>query len=122
MFLAGATAARAHAQGTITDSVPAIRPPRAPLPSEEATSRVRKFSFIAYGDTRGRHDGTQLQAEHALVIESMLGTIRRAATSADSIRFVLQSGDAVVNGSIAKQWSVSYVPLIDRLTQEGGVP
>jgi hypothetical protein len=27
-----------------------------------------------------------------------------------------------VNGSFAKQWSVSYVPLINRLTQEGGVP
>jgi hypothetical protein len=35
---------------------------------------------------------------------------------------VLQSGDAVVDGSIAQQLSVSYVPLINRLTQEGGVP
>jgi hypothetical protein len=64
----------------------------------------------------------ELQAEHQLVIEAMLTTMRRATTSADSIRFVLQSGDAVVNGSFAAQWRVSYVPLINRLTQEGGVP
>ena len=83
---------------------------------------MKRFSFIAYGDTRGRHDGVELQAEHQLVIESMLTTMKRATTSADSIRFVLQSGDAVVNGSFAKQWRVSYVPLINRLTQEGGVP
>src|SRR4029078_13291822 len=69
-----------------------------------------------------RHDGVELQAEHQLVIEAMLNAIKRATTSADSIRFVLQSGDAVVNGSFAKMWSVSYVQLIDRLTQEGGVP
>ena len=52
----------------------------------------------------------------------MLNTMKRAKTSADSIRFVLQSGDAVVNGSFAAQWRVSYIPLINRLTQEGGVP
>src|SRR5215211_3108509 len=96
--------------------------PRTPLPSEAATARVTRFSFIAYGDTRGRHDGTELQAEHALVIESMLAMIKRSATAGDSIRFVLQSGDAVVNGAIARQLNVSYIPLINRLTQEGGVP
>jgi len=112
------------AQGPVTTPEPvrAIAAPRVPLPSEASTAGVTKFSFIAYGDTRGRHDGTELQAEHQLVIESMIGTIKRARTGADSIRFVLQSGDAVVNGSIEKQWSVSYVPLIDRLTTEGGVP
>ncbi|HKH93664.1 MAG TPA: metallophosphoesterase [Gemmatimonadaceae bacterium] len=114
----------ALAQGVVTTAEPvrAIAAPRSPLPSEASTAGVTKFSFIAYGDTRGRHDGTQLQAEHQLVIESMIGTIKRARTSADSIRFVLQSGDAVVNGSIDQQWSVSYIPLIDRLTTEGGVP
>jgi hypothetical protein len=118
-----ALASRANAQvAAATDSVPAILAPRTPIPPEAATAGVRRFSFIAYGDTRGRHDGVELQAEHQLVIEAMLNAIKRATTSADSIRFVLQSGDAVVNGSFAKMWSVSYVPLIDRLTQEGGVP
>jgi hypothetical protein len=116
--------ARAHGQDVVTTPEPAraIAAPRVPLASEASTAGVKKFSFIAYGDTRGRHDGTELQAEHGLVVESMIGTIRRASTSADSIRFVLQSGDAVVNGSFDKQWTVSYVPLIDRLTTEGGVP
>jgi hypothetical protein len=104
------------------DSVPAILAPRMPIPPEAATAGVKRFSFIAYGDTRGRHDGVELQAEHQLVIEAMLNTMKRAKTSADSIRFVLQSGDAVVNGSFAAQWRVSYIPLINRLTQEGGVP
>ena len=107
---------------TSADSVPAIRAPRQGIPPEAATAGVKRFSFIAYGDTRGRHDGVELQAEHQLVIEAMLTTMKRATTSADSIRFVLQSGDAVVNGSFAKMWSVSYIPLVNRLTQEGGVP
>ncbi|MEP7001649.1 MAG: metallophosphoesterase [bacterium] len=107
---------------TTRDSVLPILPPKFPLPAEAASAGITKFSFIAYGDTRGRHDGVELQAEHTLVIESMLATISKAATTNDPIRFVLQSGDAVVNGAIAKQFSVSYVPLINRLTQVAGVP
>jgi len=95
--------------------------PKMPLPSEAATAAITKFSFIAYGDTRGRHDGDEIQAEHLLVIESMLQTIKASAAT-DPIRFVLQSGDAVANGGNARQLAVSYVPLINRLTQEGGVP
>ena len=120
-LLAAMSTVRAQSAAA-TDTVPAILAPRRPIPPEAATAGVRRFSFIAYGDTRGRHDGVELQAEHQLVIEAMLNTIKRATTSADSIRFVLQSGDAVVNGSSARMWSVSYVPLVDRLTQEGGVP
>ena len=104
------------------DSVVATLPPRTPLPAEAATAGITKFSFIAYGDTRGRHDGVSLQAEHTLVIESMLATIKKAAATTDPIRFVVQSGDAVQDGSVAKQLSVSYIPLINRLTQDGGVP
>jgi hypothetical protein len=121
VFLSPLTPAAAQTAAA-ADVVPAILPPRVPIPPEAATGGVRRFSFIAYGDTRGRHDGVELQAEHQLVIEAMLSTMKRATTNADSIRFVLQSGDAVVNGSFAKMWSVSYVPLVNRLTQEGGVP
>ena len=104
------------------DSVFPTLPPRTPLPPEAATAGITKFSFIMYGDTRGRHDGTDVQAEHTLVIESMIATIRKAAGGPDPIRFVVQSGDAVQDGSQPKQLSVSYVPLINRLTQDGGVP
>ncbi|MDQ2667508.1 MAG: metallophosphoesterase [Gemmatimonadota bacterium] len=112
----------ASAQGAAPDSIVASLPPKTPLVSEAASAGVTKFSFIAYGDTRGRHDGVQLQAEHQLVVESMLAMMKKPSTNADSIRFIVQSGDAVQNGAIARQLSVSYVPLINRLTQEGGVP
>ena len=59
--------------------VPAILPPRTPIPPEAATADVKRFSFVVYGDTRGRHDGVELQAEHQLVIEAMLNT--RIATT-----------------------------------------
>jgi len=102
--------------------VVALVPPRTPLPSEAATASVKRFSFIAYGDTRGRHDGFEVQAEHELVIESMLATIKKAVSTDDPIRFVIQSGDAIQNGSIAAQLNVSYSPLINRLMREGDVP
>jgi len=118
LFIAAASSAQTSASDSIVPSLP----PRTPLPSEAASASITKFSFIAYGDTRGRHDGEMLQAEHQLVVESMLATMKRSAPTSDPIRFVLQSGDAVLDGSIAKQLSVSYIPLINRLTQEGGVP
>src|SRR6478672_3300114 len=62
------------------DSVPAILAPRKSLPPEAATAGVKRFSFVAYGDTRGRHDGVELQAEHQLVIEALLTTMKRATT------------------------------------------
>ncbi len=33
-----------------------------------------------------------------------------------------QSGDAVQNGRETRQWNLSFIPLINRLTTEGGVP
>lgn len=115
-------AAVAGAQAPAADSIVPSLAPRTPLPPEAATAGVTRFSFITYGDTRGRHDGVQIQAEHELVIESMLGTIKRFAGTPDAITFVVQSGDAIQNGAIAAQLSVSYIPLINRLTQEGGIP
>jgi hypothetical protein len=121
LFVAAFSVGQAQAARSDSTIVPSL-PPRTPLPSEAASAGITRFSFISYGDTRGRHDGVELQAEHTLVVESMLATIKRAATTADSIRFIVQSGDAVVNGAIAKQLSVSYIPVINRLTQEGNVP
>ena len=103
------------------EHVAAIAPPTAPLPPEAASRDVKRFSFIAYGDTRGRRDGTALQYEHSLVIDSMLNQIKKLRDSDYPVRFVLQSGDAVVNGQDPKQWNVSFVPLINRLTTEGGL-
>ncbi|MFA6165682.1 MAG: metallophosphoesterase [Gemmatimonadaceae bacterium] len=124
-------AAPAHAQvtpaaavpaATPTDTVRAILRPRVPLPAESATTGVNRFSFIAYGDTRGRRDGTELQYEHSLIVDAMLRQIAQRANGPSPIKFILQSGDAVVNGRDPRQWNVSFTGLINRLTTEGGVP
>jgi 3',5'-cyclic AMP phosphodiesterase CpdA len=105
-----------------TPEVAAIRPPRTPLPPEAASAGVTRFSFIAYGDTRGRRDGVNEQYEHSLIVESMLTSIKALESGPDPVRFVLQSGDAVVNGRDPRQWNVSFIGLINRITTEAGVP
>ncbi len=106
-----------------TESVKAIRPPVTPLPSEEESQNTTHFSFIVYGDTRGgASDGEALQHEHSLVVDSMLKAITRLRITKYPVRFVLQSGDAVQEGAVARQWNISFVPLISRLTKEGNVP
>ena len=104
------------------EHVEAIKAPATPLPEEASSRGVTKFSFIVYGDTRGRRDGVALQYEHSLVVDSMLAQIKKLQTTDYPVKFVLQSGDAVMNGREVKQWNVSFVPLINRLTTEGGVP
>lgn len=113
------SAARARAQDTTTAI--AISPPVSPLPAEGATAQIKKFSFIAYGDTRGGLDGIALQTNHSLVVSSMLATAAARKTSGDPIAFVVQSGDAVTDGRSAQQLNVSYVPVVERLT-DAGIP
>src|SRR5215471_7425899 len=104
------------------EPVLAIQPPTMPLPAEAASGGITKYSFIAYGDTRGSRDGTRLQDEHSRVIGAMLEEIKRLQGTEYPVKFVLQSGDAVTDGRVAAQWNVSFVPIINRLTTEGGVP
>lgn len=99
-----------------------IAPPRNPLPPEQESVSVTKFAFIAYGDTRGRKDGIELQYEHGMVVDGILAAIKRLETTEYPIKFVLQSGDAVVDGRDANQWNISFDGLINRITTEGGVP
>jgi hypothetical protein len=108
--------------GPATETIRAISPPTRPLPAESASAGVKKFSFIAYGDTRGRRDGTEIQYEHSLVVDSMMATIKALDSTEYPVRFVLQSGDSVVNGRDPKQWNRSFVDLINRLTTGAGVP
>jgi len=113
--------ALAVAQTETRQGVNAIKAPATPLPNEAASGHIKKFSFIAYGDTRGRRDGVAIQYEHSLLIDSMLALIKKLAGTDFPVKFVLQSGDAVQDGREVKQWNVSFVPLIDRLTSEGDV-
>ena len=103
------------------ERVTPIKPPARPLPDEAASAGVTKYSFIAYGDTRGRRDGIAIQYEHSLIVDSILPQIKKLENTEYPVRFVLQSGDAVVHGQNAKEWNISFVPLINRLTLEGGV-
>jgi hypothetical protein len=105
-----------------TERVMPIAAPAMPLPDEKASSGVTKYSFIAYGDTRGRHDGVALQPDHWMLVDSMLKQIKELKNTEYPVRFILQSGDAVQHGQNAKEWNVSFTPLINRLTTEGGVP
>jgi len=120
--LASALPAQLTTAAGASDTVLSIQKPRNALPAEAASAKVTRFSFIAYGDTRGRRDGVNEQYEHSLVIESMLRTIKNMEDGPEPVRFVLQSGDAVVNGRDPKQWNVSFIGLINRLTTIGGVP
>jgi hypothetical protein len=103
-------------------TVRAIQPPDALLPSEADSARVSRFSFIAYGDTRSQVDGEALQPDHGVVVDTMLAKIRALESTPFSIRFILQSGDAVVRGTEGAQWNVSFSPLIEKLTRRGNVP
>ncbi len=107
---------------TPPERVQSIKPAKEPLPAEKDSTSITNFSFIIYGDTRGRRDGKEVQYEHSLVIDSMVSKIKQLKTNGVPVRFVLQSGDAVVDGRDPKQWNASFVSLINRLTTEGGVP
>ncbi len=104
------------------ERVKPISPPTTPLPPEAESRDVTRFSFIAYGDTRGRRDGIAIQYDHSMLVDSMLAQIKKLQGTPYPVRFVLQSGDAVLRGVDAHQWNVSFVPVINRLTAEAGVP
>ncbi|MBV9482351.1 MAG: metallophosphoesterase [Acidobacteria bacterium] len=104
-----------------TERVNSIAAPKTPLPPEARSAAVTKFSFIVYGDTRGRRDGAAIQYDHSMLVDSMLERIRNLQSTEYPIKFVLQSGDAVLDGRDVRQWNMSFVPIINRLTEDGGV-
>ncbi len=118
LMLLGAMPASAQDPEHVTP----IAAPTTPLPPEAKSAGVTQFSFIAYGDTRGRRDGVAIQYDHSILVDSMLQQIKKLSNTPYPVRFALQSGDAVQRGQEAHQWNVSFVPLISRLTTEGGIP
>jgi 3',5'-cyclic AMP phosphodiesterase CpdA len=107
-----------------TDNVPvrAIDAAGVTLPAAARTAGVRRFAFVVYGDTRGPADGAIVQPQHSDVMNAMLATIRAQSRTPFPIRFVIQSGDAVVNGRFGRQWNTSFTPVIDRLVRDARVP
>jgi 3',5'-cyclic AMP phosphodiesterase CpdA len=102
--------------------VRAIQPPVRALPAEAESAGVTRFSFVAYGDSRGQADGLELQTAHGLVVDAMLDKIRSLASTPFPVRFVVQSGDAVVSGRDSTAWNVSFTPIVERITQTAGLP
>jgi calcineurin-like phosphoesterase family protein len=106
----------------------AIEPPATPLPEEPASADVTRFSFVAYGDTRSGSDpkvpgdGQILQPEHSRLVDRIVLKTGELASTPFPIRFVLQSGDAVLRGSDAAMWNVSFTPIIERLTRTANIP
>src|SRR5262249_53090837 len=98
---------------------------------EAATARVKKFSFIAYGDTRSggpspegepAPDGLVLQSRHGAVVDAMIAATRRLASTEFPVRFVVSSGDAILYGPNGTMWNVRCVPVVERLIQQTGLP
>jgi hypothetical protein len=99
--------------------VVAIDAPKKGLPSEQSSSRVKRFSFVGYGDTRNSNDGVIVQDVHGQVVTSLLAKAAALARGPDPVRFVISQGDAVANGQFADQLNVSFVPVINRITAAG---
>jgi hypothetical protein len=106
-----------------------IEPPATPLASEAASAGVTRFSFIGYGDTRSgtpqpgvSGDGEVVHPEHTKVVDRMIASARELSTTPFPVRFVLQSGDAVLRGQNAAMWNVSFSPIIERLTRGANIP
>jgi hypothetical protein len=57
-----------------------------------------------------------------MVVEGMLDAIKRLSATPYPVRFVLSSGDGVVNGRLVEQWNRSFVDVVTRLTRDGNVP
>jgi Calcineurin-like phosphoesterase len=107
-------------------AVKPIDPPASPLPPEAASARVTKFSFVAYGDTRSGSgpggDADVVHPEHSRVMDRVLTKAAELRPTPFPIRFVLQSGDAVLRGQSGGMWNVGFTPIIERLTRGANIP
>ena len=52
------------------ETVRPIEPAGVVLPTEAESAGITRFSFLAYGDTRGQVEGQEEQPAHAKVIEA----------------------------------------------------
>jgi len=105
-----------------------IEPPATPLASEASSAGVTRFSFFAYGDTRSGGvlgvpgDGDVIHPEHTRIVDRMIARAGELARTPFPLKFVLQSGDAVLRGINGAMWNVSFSPIIERLTRDANIP
>src|SRR5262245_2284649 len=104
-------------------AVKPIEPPATPFPSEAASAGVTRFSFFAYGDTRSGSDpnfpgdGQVVHPQHSLLVDAMLAKAKALESTPYPVRFVIQSGDAVLRGANGQMWNVSFTPIIEKLSR-----
>jgi hypothetical protein len=67
-------------------------------------------------------DGQILHPVHSQLVDQMIARVHDRASSSFPIRFVLQSGDAVLRGQNSAMWNVSFSPIIERLTHGANIP
>jgi len=109
-------------------AVTPIEPPSTPFPSEAASAGVTRFSFLAWGDSRGANepgvpgDGQVVHVEHTRLMDFALAKIESLAATPYPARFVLHTGDAVLRGANGVMWNVSFSPIIERLSRRAGIP
>jgi hypothetical protein len=105
-----------------------IEPPATPLASEASSAGVTRFSVFAYGDTRSAGvlgvpgDGDVIHPEHTRIVDRMIARAGELARTPFPLKFVLQSGDAVLRGINCAMWNVSFSPIIERLTRDANIP
>ena len=105
-----------------TEAIRSIPPPATSLPPESQSAGISRFSFLVYGDMRSRHDGVYIQPDHLMVVEGMLGAIKRLEGTPFPVKFVLANGDGVLDGRQVLQWNRSFVDVVSRLVRDGNVP
>src|SRR5262245_7442695 len=100
LFLASAAGPLAQSPSAVARAIDSggIR-----LPLEAESGNQTKFSFITYGDTRGPADGVLIQSAHRDVVNRILASIPEQEEAGFPVRFVVQSGDAVVSGRYGNQ-------------------
>lgn len=106
-----------------------IEPPVTPLPAEAASASVTQFSFVGYGDTRSgtpqagvAGDGEIVHPEHGKIVDRVIAAAAELKATPFPIRFVLQSGDAVLRGQNGGMFNISFSPIIERLTRGADIP
>ena len=65
-------------------------------------------------------DGDVVHPEHSKVVDRMIATAGVESTPFP-VRFVLQSGDAVLRGQNGAMFNVSFTPIIERLTRGANI-
>jgi hypothetical protein len=126
--IVGVSVALANVHAQQAAQVRAIEPSATPLPEEPAYAGITRFSFVAYGDTRSANDpnlpgdGRIIQQEHRRLVDRVISKARELASTPFPIRLVLHSGDAVLRGTDAAMWNVSFNPVIERLTRSANLP